>query len=160
MEVQTNENPHHTGLLIEKGSTVEVTASGEGFKFGEFDITRSYGPGGQNGNKAGQGWPDPGAQPYALLAQIGGDFYEVGSGLSFKSKNEGRLNFLFNDTKYTDNSGKPTVDLTVIRPEPDAGNPNATNEPDNKPSATNKQTANTTESETLNHTFLVNHLAL
>ena len=103
-----------TNLTIAKGSSVRVRATGEGIKFG-FDLGPGYGPSGEK-RIAHHPFPGVGLHELALLAQVGTDFYEVGSGATFTIKNEGGLRFQFNDWKLDDNSGRAKVDLAVRCP--------------------------------------------
>lgn len=112
--VKANEDPHDTFKMIEKDSTVSVTAAGSGLKF-SVDRGAGYGPQGSD-EIADHTFPLAGAQKYELLAQIGGDWYRVGSGKTFTAKNSGPLSFRFNDYKFDDNSGQALVTLTVSRP--------------------------------------------
>jgi len=50
---------------------------------------------------------------FALLAQIGTDFYEIGYAKEFTAKNTGTLKFRFNDSKLDDNSGSASVTVKV-----------------------------------------------
>ena len=104
----------NTGLAIRKGSVLQVRATGEGIKFG-FDLGPGYGPSGEQ-RIAHRPFPGVSLHELALLAQIGTDFYEVGSGATFTAKNEGTLRFQFNDWKLNDNSGSAKVEITVRCP--------------------------------------------
>ncbi len=106
----------NTELLIQEGSTFQAAASGQGIKF-SFDLGSGYGPAGEN-RIANQPFPAKGLHEYALLAQIGGDFYEIGAGATFIVKNSGHLRFQFNDWKLEDNSGSADVEITVTPPAP------------------------------------------
>jgi hypothetical protein len=107
-----------TGLLIEPGSTMQISATGQGIKFKSPDYGDGYGPAGAE-NVVQLPYPGVGLHEYALLAQIGGTFTEVGAGKSFESGQGGWLNLQFNDWKLDDNSGSANVIVTVIRPEPE-----------------------------------------
>jgi hypothetical protein len=104
-----------TGLLIGPGSSVQVAATGEGIRF-KYDLGGGSGPGGQP-QVAQLPFPGQGLHEYALLAQVGYDFYEVGTGATFTAKNGGPLRFQFNDWKLDDNSGSATVELAVALPD-------------------------------------------
>jgi hypothetical protein len=103
-----------TNLTIVKGSSIQAQATGEGIKFG-FDLGPGYGPSGEK-RIAQHPFPGVGLHELALLAQVGTDFYEVGSGATFTAKNEGTLRFQFNDWKLDDNSGRAKVHITVRCP--------------------------------------------
>jgi hypothetical protein len=103
-----------TKLMIAKGSSIQAVASGEGIKFG-FDVGLGYGPSGER-RIARHPFPAVGLHELALLAQVGTDFYEVGSRATFIAKNEGTLKLRFNDWKLDDNSGRATVDISVKCP--------------------------------------------
>jgi hypothetical protein len=105
-----------TGRLIEKGSAVTATAtSAQGIKFAQGQID-AYGPQGSPAI-ADRRFPGEGLHAGALLAQIGGDLYEVGIGANFTARHDGVLKFLFNDYSQGDNKGTASVDFTVTRPE-------------------------------------------
>ncbi len=113
-----------TGKLIEKDSSVQVVATSEGIKF-SIDAGVGYGPGGDV-KTADQRFPGKDLHEYALLAQVGSTFHEVGAGATFSATEDGTLRFQFNDFFLTDNSGSAEVDVTVTRPskapEPEPGN--------------------------------------
>jgi hypothetical protein len=152
LSVGTADPSRPTGKLIEKNSMVAVSATGEGFKFSHGSLD-SYGPAGSTAD-AGEGWPKADAKQFALLALIGGDKYEVGSGLTFKATNDGLLGFLFNDTDHTDNDGIAAVEVTVTRPE-GTGTPQQPSEEEGKDSA---DIVPTKESDKVNEAFILKHL--
>ncbi|HXV80690.1 MAG TPA: toll/interleukin-1 receptor domain-containing protein [Candidatus Binatia bacterium] len=101
-----------TGLFIEKGSSIQAVASGQGIKFTSVDVGGGYGPQGEN-RIAQRPFPGVGLHEYALLAQVGADFYEIGAGANITPSNDGRLKFQFNDWKLDDNSGSAQLSITV-----------------------------------------------
>ena len=104
-----------TNLIIAKGSSIQAVARGEGIKFSSIDLGHGYGPSGET-RIAGHRFPGVGLHELALLAQVGTDFYEIGSRRTFTAKNEGTLRLQFNDWQLADNSGEATVDITVNCP--------------------------------------------
>jgi hypothetical protein len=114
-----------TGLLIQKGATVTATATSEaGIKFAQGSID-AFGPQGMQ-TIAQLPFPGPGKHAGAVLAQIGGDIYEIGIGATFKAENDGRLRLLFNDYSTWDNKGTASVDVTVTAPAPEPVAPDLT----------------------------------
>jgi hypothetical protein len=105
----------NTELLIQEGSEFQAVASGQGIKF-SIDFGAGYGPAGEN-RIAKLPFPAPGLHEYALIAQIGSDFYEIGAGARFTVKNSGYLRFQFNDSKLEDNSGSAEVNIAVTPPQ-------------------------------------------
>lgn len=105
-----------TGLLIEPGSQVQASATGQGIKF-SFDLGAGYGPAGET-RIATQPFPASGKHEYALMAQIGGEFYEIGAGATFTTQYGGSLRLLFNDWKLDDNKGSAEVEVAITRPAP------------------------------------------
>lgn len=104
-----------TGLSIKKGSTLTLTATSTGIKFGKELTAKTFGP---EGSDAYGYPPEPTMHAGALLADIGGDRYEVGLGRTLTAKNDGQLRFLFNDPSWNDNDGVAIVDIVVKKPEP------------------------------------------
>jgi hypothetical protein len=102
------------GLLIKRGSAIQAVARGEGIKFG-LDLGPGYTPAGEN-RIARRPFPGVGLHEYALLAQVGADFYEVGVAANFTAKNDGKLRYQFNDSMLRDNQGSARVQLTVRCP--------------------------------------------
>ena len=103
-----------TQLTIAKGSSVQARATGEGIKF-SFDLGPGYGPSGEK-RIAQSPFPGENLHEYALLTQIGLDWYEIGSGATFTVKNEGTLRLQFNDWQLDDNSGTAEVVITIQCP--------------------------------------------
>ena len=101
-----------TGLLIKKGSSIQAVASGQGIRFTPIDVGGGYGPQGEN-RIAQRPFPGVGLHEFALLAQVGADFYEIGAGANITASNDGTLKFQFNDWKLDDNSGSAQVRITV-----------------------------------------------
>ena len=101
-----------TGLFIKKGSSIQAVASGQGIKFTRVDIGGGYGPQGEN-RIAQRPFPGVDLHEFALLAQVGADFYEIGAGANITASNDGRLKFQFNDWKLDDNSGSAQLNVTV-----------------------------------------------
>jgi hypothetical protein len=102
-----------TGLVLEPGMTVTVTATGAVCPFGN-----SYCPG-PNGNTAWNtttsaygGFPLPGAPAWGLVGRVGGGpWVQVGSGPTTLS-GTGALVFAVNDDLLGDNSGSFTVTVS------------------------------------------------
>jgi hypothetical protein len=145
--------PLDTGLEIEKGSSASISADGSGIKFsGDFDAG-SFGPEG-TGKPVDDRWPYTLAKHGALLAQIGGDFYTVGAGTTFRAANNGPLRFQFNDPVLQDNSGSASVQITVTAPESTSDSPPSSNEEPASP----VRIGDTRESDTVKEGFLIQHL--
>lgn len=141
---------YDSGMLIEKGSKVTVSAEGQGIKFKRGDIGDGYGP--QGGDQIAQApYPVVGTVEYALLAKVGGDFYEVRTGATFTAANEGQLMFQFNDWKLDDNSGFARVQVSVTRPTEAKDAPAPKNPTPETPKASK-------EGDQLSEQILLNHL--
>ena len=100
-----------TNLNIKAGSMLTLTASSPtGIKFGNEATAKTFGPEGSDVYGLG---PEPNMHAAALLADIGGDRYEVGLGATVTAKHDGHLRFLFNDPSWQDNHGLAVVDIVV-----------------------------------------------
>ncbi|MCB9453075.1 MAG: hypothetical protein H6672_16690 [Anaerolineaceae bacterium] len=107
-------------LLIEKGSTLHITAEmvGNIINFGGGSAGNSD-VDGQPGNPApeNQNWPMPGVPSFAFLAKVGSEFHLVQRDYTFEAKEEGELSFWFNDGgPLTDNNGFAMATVTVSAP--------------------------------------------
>src|SRR5688572_2064368 len=141
-----------TGLLVEPGSQIQASATGQGIKF-SFDLGAGYGPAGET-RIATQPFPASGKHEYALLAQIGGEFYEIGAGATFTTQYGGSLRLLFNDWKLDDNSGSAEVDVAITRPAP-TPQPPAPGPTEPEPEA---EEGPTEQSDLVLEQLLLNHL--
>ncbi|MDQ3879395.1 MAG: hypothetical protein M3290_13780, partial [Actinomycetota bacterium] len=107
-----------TGLKIEKGSTVTISArlgpEGE-IKFGQGQFS---GFGLRGGGATDARCPAPDLPAGALVAEVSGDQWMVGFGSTHVAKEEGDLELFFNDFSPGDNKGTAVADVTVRRPEP------------------------------------------
>ena len=107
-------------LLIEKGSTLHITARAVGnvINFGGGSAGNSD-VDGQPGRlaPANQNWPLPDAPSFAFLAKVGPKFYLVQRDGAFEAQDEGELSLWFNDAgPLTDNNGSATATVSVTAP--------------------------------------------
>ncbi|WP_237386116.1 LecA/PA-IL family lectin [Xenorhabdus sp. Sc-CR9] len=92
-----------TGLILEKGDVISVTASGW-IRY-THDNTNPW--------SAPQGVP-PHPPGGGLIAKIGDSTYEIGNGVLHRTvPTNGELTFLFLDSQYNDNSGVFSVNVKI-----------------------------------------------
>jgi Tc toxin complex TcA C-terminal TcB-binding domain/Neuraminidase-like domain/Salmonella virulence plasmid 28.1kDa A protein len=117
--VQASDRPYRTKLLIEEGSSIEITAT---LFDSNISLTYDHNIGGstfgpEGSGKADSSFPLPAAPMYALLAKVGGTFYEIGASKQFSAKSEGELMFQFNDKgPFGDEGGSAWVKAIVTSP--------------------------------------------
>lgn len=100
-------SPLNTGLYIEPGDRLEITAEGS---WGNASYLQ-FGPEGSPYENIAQGYPGAGLPVASLIAKIGGNWFYVGSSFSGWIADVGYMELGFNDTDYGNNWGTVTMDI-------------------------------------------------
>ena len=104
-----------TGLVLKKGRTVTVTATGMVCPGTGYCTTPDGNPSADSTSMAFGGFLQPDAPAYGLVARVGsGTWTQVGSGPK-KLSGTGDLVFAFNDDLYPDNTGAFSVTVSYSR---------------------------------------------
>lgn len=101
-----------TGIYVQPGQRVTITASGE--IWAGVALTGNNGPQGWLGWKASNDSPLPNKPPFSLLARLGGQTRYVGTGKSWSHRgNPGKLFLRINDNRAGNGSGAFDVHVEV-----------------------------------------------
>jgi hypothetical protein len=113
IKVQANADWQDTRIMLRKGDTVSVAASGS-YQY-EKDSKTTSGPEGMPGELTRNRPPCPKLTPCALVARIGyGQPFEIGGSARFLAPEMGSLALRINEQPVYDNTGALDVEIVVI----------------------------------------------